>query len=174
MKKLITLLFVSALLFNSCSSDDDGSDTEPASILGEWIATSINYDGTASGMFQGFPVISQIDGEGSNINLTVEFTEMPNQVEVDGSFDLETTITTLGVPQTTTTEDVDLFDEGEGTWARSGDQLTIESEGQATTATIVSLTDAVLILEVAQQQDVMQSGFSGIANVNATIIFNKN
>jgi len=164
MKKLNYLLLALLLSIGitSCSSDSDdsGNNFEEASIVGTWeivgfevedatTTTTINGEGSSSSFFQ----------TGSNFDFISTFSEEPNILSGQGSYDLTTTITDIQtIPEsdiefepTTTTNTLSTIGLSEdlttSTWEiRNGDQLiTTNANGLTATATIVELTDDTLV-----------------------------
>lgn len=173
MKKLNYLCLVLFLVFASCSNDDDGDTPSDVSgdLLGVWVGQTLDFTGTAVTEYLGQDVVADLVGEAYDVDYTLTFTENPNEVTTDGSYNLEVTTTALGQTQTETLENVELL--GDGTWERSGNVLTIESQGQIAVATILELTDTTLKLGIETTQDVSQQGLIFATTVNAITTYTR-
>lgn len=169
MKYLNYLCFVPLLVFASCSNDDgDNSSDVSGDLLGVWIGQEVDYTGTAVTEYLGQDIVATFVGEGYDVDYALTFSENPNEVITDGTYSLELTTTVLGQTQSENLENVELF--GDGAWERSGNVVTIESQGQTAIATILELTANTLILSIETTQDVSQQGliFNTTVNVVAT------
>ena len=58
-----------------------------------------------------------------------------------------------------------------GTWTQSGNTLTVISEGNESEATILQLTDTMLVLELIDSQTVVQEGIEVSSTINATVTY---
>ena len=99
-----------------CSSDDD-EDITSGEILGEWTMVFFEYNGNSTIKSSGINVSSDYIGKAKNINFMITFTENPNQVLGSGSYDLELTLSTLGVSDTKTTSISDIDTSAD--WSRN-------------------------------------------------------
>ncbi len=172
MKKLNYLCVALLLLFASCSNDDGGTPPDVSGdLLGVWIGQDVDFTGTAVTEYLGQDIVANLVGEGYDVDYTLTFSENPNEVISDGSYNLEYTMTVLGQTQTDTMENVDLL--GDGTWERSGNVLTIESQGQIAIATILELTDTTLKLGIETTQDVSQQGLIFATTINAITTYTR-
>lgn len=149
--KFLVLAFLAVGII-SCNSDDDadgGGDTS-GDLIGTWIAESIDLTNTISVTTDGITVETLQEGVGTHIDATLTFSEDPDEFTSEGSFDLELTTTILGVSETETIEDVEFLDDG--TWTRSGDNLTLMNDDDTQgNATIEVLTDTELRLRIEQE-----------------------
>lgn len=151
--KAIKILFIALLATSivSCESDDDAAADTSASILGIWNGVDVDYSGTTTTNADGFPPIeADFIGETTDVDFTLDFTEDPNEVTSDGSYTIELTTTILG-ETTTDTQNIEFLQDG--TWSRSGDILTITSEGVSQDYTIEELTESTLIFSAQVEEE---------------------
>ena len=82
--KLFIAIFFLGMVF-SCSDDESEENNPPInSIIGTWEMVEMEANGETT--YQGIPVL--IEGEDSNFNGTTIFTENPNEVVSNATFDL--------------------------------------------------------------------------------------
>jgi hypothetical protein len=166
MKKLKLLFVVTlALTIASCSNNDDDSSNTSGDILGTWVGVDVDYSGNSVTEFAGEEIVSDFVGEAFDVDYTLVFTENPNELVTDGSYSIELTTTTAGQTQVETVENLEFLNDG--TWSKSGNELTITSNGQTTVATILELTDNSLTLKSVTEQGFSQQGITIITTVNA-------
>lgn len=138
MKRLMSVLFI-AILFVSCSSDDDNNDPAETSIVGAWTLTEanvevpmdLNGDGTADRNFMN--EVPCFEG-------TVSFTGTGTFAQTFSTLELEVVNgeTVYGCNGTTATA---------GTYTLNGNQLTTttnDSNNPETTTTTISLNGNTL------------------------------
>ncbi|MDH7912421.1 lipocalin family protein [Winogradskyella sp. SYSU M77433] len=172
MKKL-SLLFVAYLfVLTSCSSDDsDSSSNISGDILGTWVGVDVDYYGDTVTEAGGQTVTSDFVGEAYDVDYTLTFTENPNELVSEGSYSVELTTTTLGQTQVDNIENLEFLEDG--TWTQEGNQLTITNNGVSSQGTILELTDTSLVLELNQETDLSQPGYSIINTVNVITTFTR-
>ncbi len=180
--KITALFFLSAILFTSCSDDDDapnspGSGVTDASIIGTWRMVEMNYTGTSSSDTMGQSLSADFDGTALNIDYIITFTENPNEYEAVGSYDIDLNATILGqnTQQTQSLNDINQT----GTFDKNGDVLTLsgslnqintsvsipEDSFENQDAEIQELTDTTLILVSNVEQTVEDSGFTSTSTL---------
>jgi len=116
----LTMLFL-AIFLVACSNNDDEIITS-GEILGEWTMVSFEYNGSSSFEVSGVNISSEFTGKAKNIDFTMTFIEEPNKALGAGSYDLEVTVSAIGVSDTETTSINDINTSAE--WSRDGDILT--------------------------------------------------
>lgn len=150
---------------------DGSSDTmndNTASIIGMWEVTSIDASGTSTAEIAGQTIVTDFVGEGMDLNYTVTFTEMPNEVAAEGDYNIELTTTIAGQSITETIPGILFIDSGN--WEIEGDQITINSNDMESTATITTLTDTTLVIEITDSEFVIeQQGVETTATVSASV-----
>ncbi len=173
MKKLNLLFIALALVLTSCSSDDgDSSGDISGDIVGTWIGQDVDYSGSTVTQIPGSDdLVADYVGEAYDVDYTLSFSENPNELVSEGSYSIMLTTTTLGQTQVDNLENLEFL--SDGTWNKVGDQLTIVSNGETSTGTIIELTNTSLIIEQNQVQDVSQQGFTIITTVNAITTFTR-
>jgi hypothetical protein len=175
MKKLSLLFIAFTFVLTSCSSDDgdsSGNGDVSGDIVGTWIGVDVDYSGSTVTQIPGAPdLVADFVGEAYDVDYTLTFSENPNELVSEGSYSIELTTTTLGQSQTDNVEDLEFL--SDGTWDKVGDQLTVVSNGETSTGTIVELTDTSLIVEIDQVQDISQQGFVINTTVNVITTFTR-
>jgi hypothetical protein len=173
MKKLNYLFIVLALVLTACSSDDDSNPPGDTSgdLIGTWIGQDVDYTGSSSTTVQGQSFDATFVGEAYDVDYTLTFTENPNEIISDGSYSIELTTTALGQTQVDNVENLEFLNSG--TWTQSGNMLTVISEGNESEATILQLTDTMLVLELIDSQTVVQEGIEVSSTINATVTYTR-
>jgi hypothetical protein len=172
MKKLNILFIAFAFILASCSSDDDSSSDTSGDLVGTWIGQDVDYSGSTVTEIPGQDnLVADFVGEAYDVDYTLTFSENPNELVSEGSYSIELTTTTLGQTQVDNVENLEVL--SDGTWSRTGDQLTIVSNGETSTGTILELTDTSLIVEINEVQDISQQGFTITTTVNAITTFTR-
>ena len=172
MKKLNVLFIALALVLVSCSDDDtpNPSDTS-GNLIGTWIGQDVDYTGSSSTTVQGQSFDATFVGEAYDVDYTLTFTENPNEVISDGSYSIELTTTALGQTQVDNLENLEFL--SNGTWSQSGNVLTVVTDGEASDATIIQLTDTMLVLQIIDSQTAVEQGIEVSSVVNATVTYTK-
>ncbi|MEM5566856.1 hypothetical protein WNY78_17170 [Psychroserpens sp. AS72] len=128
-KKLNFLFIALALVLTACSGDDDSSPTNTSGdLLGTWIGQDVDYTGNSSKTVQGQSFDATFVGEAYDVDYTLTFTENPNEVLSDGSYSIELTTTSLGQTQVDNVENLEFL--SNGTWSRTGNELTVVNDGE--------------------------------------------
>lgn len=189
MKKNITQLLILcvAILFASCSSDDENSNENDITgdLVGTWGIVSLEYSGITTTKIDGDDLIINFDGIAKNIDYTIKFSENPNEFEAEGSYDIELTTTFFGITDTQTIP----VDDGSGTGTYSlgsnGDTITIDgalvniedgmtmTSGMENVSTITELTDTSLIITQESNQVMVENGITSSASTNSQIVFTR-
>jgi hypothetical protein len=166
--KLLSLLL--AVIFLSCSEDEDPMPTS-AGMVGEWSMTGLEYKGTTTTSFEGTNLIADFTGVAKNIDFTTMFTENPNNVSSAGAYTIVLTTTMMG--QTSTDEYT--MDEvvSDGTWSLNGKTLSITSDTETESATIVEQTATKLKIKVEVDETESDQGLTVTTKVQATYTFTK-
>lgn len=168
LKSIITLIILTFTLA-SCSTDDAPDSVDTNLIIGEWSMTEFTYNTETTVTFGGQTINSQGDGEGSNFDYNVTFSE-DNTLVANGSYDLTITGTVNGEAisaQNSTVSEVNT----NGDWSINGDQLTasgittadIDNEffsgnAEESTSTITLLNSSTLRIE-SDFADAIPAGF---------------
>ena len=119
-KLFIAILFIGTIF--SCSNDDNEDNGESNNtIIGTWTMVEMEANGATT--YQGFPVT--IVGEGSNFNGTTIFTEDPNEVVSNATFNLDVEVKIAGQTVAEESYNDDISEEETSTWSLDGNQLTI-------------------------------------------------
>ena len=143
------LLALSAPLFFGCNSNEPTPDSE-TSLVGEWNVTSVDYSGTTVTEYLNQTYSVDYTGVGSNIDASYTFNENKSFTG-SGTYDATLTITSEGsAPYKETVEDLGFV--VAGTWKIDGDQITLTSNNESSSATIVKLTETEMELKVSEQQ----------------------
>jgi hypothetical protein len=93
-------------------------------LVGTWIMTSLDYEGTSTTTFGGQSFTSTFEGVGYDLNASITFQENPNDYKANGTYkiDLETM---FGGQTFTTTSTIDGFID-DGTWEQNGNTLEVD------------------------------------------------
>lgn len=130
----------SALIFTSCSNDDDGNVSDMVSLVGTWELTS------ATG---GLPVDLDMDGNAST-NLLEELSCFEDVITVneDDTYNQDVTEITVnvepGIPPVVTASCTGNTLMETGSWSLDGDQLTFTPTGMDPTTVTITLTQTTL------------------------------
>lgn len=179
--KVLAVLALSLVVLISCESDSNSTDTS-GDLLGTWNMVEFDYSGTSSAEFQGIPITTTYEGVGTNMDATMMFTEDPNELMFEGSYDIELTFEFSGQTQTQTFPINDA--QSTTTWSRNGNILTIEEgfvsiEGsdlgdvESQEYTIQELTANTLILTSNVTQELTQQGVTSTVTLESYIRFTR-
>ena len=179
-KLLFLSLFLSFAV--SCSSSDDNTQEQEQeqennpSIVGTWkiinMETLINSTTTTP---QGNTSESTSNGDASNLNVFVTFTENPNNSTSTGTYSLELT-TDYGNGQIVTQTFDDLtFNNFVGEWDLSENQLTISTPlNNTVNATVNLLNETTLSYNSVVEEAFTDSNNNNIVNIiTQNIIYNR-
>ncbi|MEP0265000.1 lipocalin family protein [Dokdonia sp.] len=167
----LTLIILFTISVASCSSDDDSSNPSSANISGIWQGESFDYTGTSTTEILGESITTSFVGETENINYTLTFSENPNEVIADGSYDVILTTTLEGQTTTQTVPGIDFLNSG--SWELDGNTLTFIVDGEASEATIETLTDNLLVLVISDTQEINQQGVTASTMIDAVLTFTR-
>lgn len=177
--KTLKLLFITLFIisFTACSSEDDSNDNNNptdtnADLTGTWNLEGLNVETESVSTIQGQSFTSTSVGEGTNIDYQMIFSENPNEVIGEGSFDMEFTITFAGQTQTETLPGEPIIGDL-GTWTREGNNLIISINGETPTYEITQLTESTLVLNVTQVDEVTEQGVTTVATSNGTLTLSR-
>lgn len=140
MKKLYKTTLIILLIFNfGCSKDFeiDESDTS-GKLAGVWNVEKYEYEGVTTSIFQNDHDVTRFRGFGWNLNITMSFTESPNNYSLNGSFFVDHFITQDNGQELLYFGD--LTTDEAGIWDRTGHQVTLEIEGNNIRCYISELT----------------------------------
>ncbi|MEM6965346.1 MAG: hypothetical protein AAF573_11310 [Bacteroidota bacterium] len=166
--KLLKFLLVVTLfsVLTACNNDDDTD-----AVVGTWNVASIEYGGpiTSTNGMQTFN--GTFTGSASNLNMSIELEE-DGDYNSSGSYTLEVTTQIAGQTNITTQNITGFM--GNGTWVRTGDIIvTTDSNGNSGSATILSVDDNQMTLEVNETESSVDNGFTTTTTINATYVFAK-
>ena len=170
MKITKVLLFCLAIIFLSCSEDEDPMPTSQA-MVGEWAISSLDYKGSTTTSYEGASLTANFTGTGKDMDLTTIFSENPNTVTSAGSYTIVLTTSMMG--QTTTDEMTMEEVVTDGTWTLNGRDLTITNNLGSQTATIVEQTSTKLRIRLDVDQSESDQGITVTTKVQATYTFTK-
>jgi hypothetical protein len=180
--KLVFLVVFGLTVLNSCSDDDNDSNSTDGEILGVWELVEFDYSGASVAEFQGQDFSTTYDGAGTNIDATMTMTENPNDLVFSGSYDVDLTFTFAGQTQSQTYPLDDV--ESVSSWSRSGNILTIDGdfatiegtdlgEVQTQDYTIEQLTDNTLVLTSMITQVVNNQGLDSTVSIEIYMRFTR-
>lgn len=170
MKIAKVFLLSLAVIFLSCSDDDDPQPTSQG-MVGTWAITAVDYKGTSTTTAQGTSIKADYTGTGKDMNVTTTFSENPNTVVSEGSYIIVLKTTMMG--QTSTDEYP--FDEvvTDGTWALTGNTLTITGADGPQQATILEQTSTALKMRMDVKESVTSQGITVSTDIQITYTFRK-
>ncbi len=169
MKKLSVLFIAFTMVLLSCSNDDTASTS--AELTGAWNGQAISYNGTIITEVLGESIESTYVAQGYDIDFTMTFTEMPNNVVGEGNYSLELVSTTLGQSQTQNFEDLSF--ENNSTWTRDGNQLLLTDGTETVAYQITELTENKLVLTADSLEAIPNASASGITEIKIEIILTR-
>ncbi len=167
----LTLITLFIATIASCSSDDDNSNAITADITGVWQGESFDYSGATTTEVLGESITADFVAETENIDYTLTFSENPNEVVADGSYDVVLTTTVAGQTTTQTVPGTDFLNSG--SWELTNNTITFMVDGETSEATIQTLTDNLLVLVVAETQDISQQGITASTTIDAVLTFTR-
>lgn len=163
LKNLVLSTFI-LILFTACNKDDDPTiiNVEESQLIGEWALVDARVDnGKISTTGLGQTVSGSYKSLGENYDMSITFSESPAVITSTGSFETETTVTTLGQSETTTetTQDSGL----EGSWELDGNVIKITNPSQTISeseAIITELNDGSMKLRVELDETLSEFGLT--------------
>jgi hypothetical protein len=146
-KLLLSVLSVFTLLFLSCSDNNDsGLEVTETAIVGAWNLTAFDItDGEISTTIGGITTVATLEGVGKDFDMVVNFSENPQTVTSEGSFNIVLSITTMGQTITEEQDGEDIFDATE--WRLNGNSIIFGSGEEEVAFLITSLTDTEMNLQ---------------------------
>ena len=180
--KLIQLFFVAVLcsfLF-ACEDDtptpsDNTNDTTVTNhqLVGTWNLTAIEYQGTISSEAVGFPIsVSSFTGTGVDMDLTIDFTENPNDYTTSGDYSVLISVESFGQIIEQTWANQGFIDDG--TWAEANNVLTVTNAiGGEQSINIIELTDTNVTVTWDYADVTVLAGVTTTQNVEGTYTFMK-
>lgn len=175
--KFLLILSLTIALF-SCNSDDDsvvaGPPSPNADLLGTWTGTAITGSITGSTVDSSDNTTVPYSGTylGSNINYTITFTEAPNNLTSQGTYDITTSITTGGQTQTIIDSAQTFLDASPAAWTRSSNTLTITDDGKTSSYTL-SINGAAMTLSSSETDVDVDGTETNTSTTNVTGTFTK-
>ncbi|NOY49218.1 MAG: hypothetical protein GXO88_01415 [Chlorobi bacterium] len=169
--KNVLLLMVLVLTIISCKKDNNNAEPSTSNLVGTWNCTSVNYTGTSVTEVLGQSITTDYTGEGYDVDFTYTFSENPNLATSEGSFGIKLTSTILG--QSTVQNIPGNSFNYTGNWSLAGDKITITYEGESQEATIVSLTDTNLVLNIIDETVTVLGTSTMTETTNMTIVLSK-
>lgn len=167
----LTLIALFVATITSCSSDDDNSSTISAGITGTWQGESFDYSGSTTTEILGESITADFVAETENIDYTLTFSENPNEVVADGSYDVVLTTTVAGQTTTQAVPGTDFLNSG--SWDLTNTTLTFMVDGETSEATVQTLTDNLLVLVISETQDISQQGITATTTIDALLTFTR-
>jgi hypothetical protein len=175
--KFLLILSLTVTLF-SCDSDDDGgvivAPSPNADLLGTWTGTSITGGITGNTVDSSDNSNVPYSGTivGSNLNFTITFTETPNNLTSQGTFDVTASIVTGGQTQTITNSGETFLVVSPAAWTRSATTLTITDNG-VTESFSLSINGASMTLSKSETDTDMDGTETNTSTTITTATFAK-
>lgn len=168
--KITKLLFLIAVIFFSCSEDEDPLPTNEG-LVGTWSVTGINYKGTTTTTGSGINLKADFTGTGKEMDYTTTFNDDPNTITSEGSYVIELKTTVMGQ---TTTEEYPLDEVfTDGTWSLNGRTLTVTSGGETQEGIITKQTSTTLEVKIQLVEMQNDSGITVSTKLQAIYTFEK-
>lgn len=171
--KLLVLLTLTITLFSCGGDDDNNAPVSPnADLLGTWAGTSLS--GSITGTIEDSGNIIPISGTvtGSNLNYTITFTENPNNLTSQGTFDITFTIMANGQTFTEGSTGQRFLDSNTATWTRSGNNLTIVDDGETDNFSI-SIIGSTLTISSSEMTTEVDGSTTTTRTINTSATFTK-
>ena len=157
-------------LFLASCSDDDEADSPPDALEGTWSLTELTYKGSNSIPGPAGIITTNYNGEGFDMDLTVEFSANPNTFTSRGNYGIALNVESLGGSSTIELPSQSFF--GSGNWTRDNDKLTITMEGEVEQqATILELNESTL--RIAFDVSDMVVSLGAIDELDGTFVFTR-
>lgn len=157
-----------ALVFTSCSSDDDASVSaaSESEIIGTWNLTALETkDGESVTTFEQTSIETTFTSIGKDFDTVVTFSEDPQNVISEGSYTTILTTTFMGESQSEEIVGEDFFQSDK--WRLDGNTLYfVSSDEEEIGLTITELTDSKMSLRYELDDTVEVLG--GTTSVSAT------
>jgi hypothetical protein len=159
-----------AISFTACSEDDNTPNSNE--LAGSWRMESLDYSGTSTTTTGGQTASADFDGVASDIDLTIDFSENPNQYTTSGSYKVTVTSEVNGMTFEQTQEFNGFLDNG--TWERDGDIIMVTTgSGELSEATIATLNANTLILESVDSETNVTPDITTVTQVTSVITFSR-
>jgi len=159
-----------ATSFFTCNNNEDNGNTDNL-ILGEWKVTEYVYDGTSTTVVQGIESTANFEGTAMDLDLSIQFSENPNEYSTSGDYSIELTTDIPGFPAVEVP--IEGF-VGSGTWSMDGDELTLDPEGgDVAIVRIIELTNEVFRMEYDIDRTDVQQGATIIYNISGIYTFER-
>lgn len=150
MKKLNTLYLLGLLfLFTACDKEETNLEVNNDNLAGEWELTGFTYGGRSTNEVGGETYRSNFAGNGRDLAYTVRF-NADGTYTSSGSYTIDATYAFGGQEFSQSLTIDDALDSG--TYTLNGDELSItrDEDGETSVATILQLTNDLLIFELQQ------------------------
>lgn len=150
MKKLNTLYLLSLLfLITACDKEETNLEVTNDNLAGEWELTAFTYGGRSTNEVGGETYRSNFAGNGRDLAYSVRF-NTDGTYTSSGSYTIDAMYAFGGQEFS----QVLIIDDalGTGTYTLNGDELSVtrDEDGETSVATILQLTNDVLIFELQQ------------------------
>ena len=154
------------MIFTSCSKDNNGSiDATEADIIGTWNLTALETtNGRTTTIIDGESTVTDFDAVGQDFATVVIFSENPQIVTSEGTYTTVITSTVMGETTTQEEQGENFFESDE--WRLDGDILYFGTGEEELGFTIISLSDAEILLRYTIDETV--DFFGAIITVSAT------
>ena len=171
MKTTKLLLLSLAVIFLSCSEDDEPPLPTSQGMLGTWTMTAVDYQGTSTTTVQGISTKADFTGTGKDISVVSTFNDNPNTVVTEGSYIIVLKTTSMGQTRTDEVPFQDVITNG--SWTLDGRTLTIDGIVGPQKATILEQTSTALKMKMDVKQSQTSQGGSVSADIQITFTFKK-
>ena len=178
--KLSLFAFLACMVI-SCSTDPNLTEDQntmtvaanlaDADLIGTWTGIDVSYSGSITISTGGITTVQNIQGANFNGDYTVTFSEDPNTVTREGIYSIEEENTdSSGNVSTRVIDNLNLINSSTN-WTLVDNELTMDSSGKITTATILENTSDSLILRVDQNTNSTINGVSETLTKSSVFTF---
>lgn len=177
MKTKILLLLTIVTFLTSCESNDDANiNITSADLIGTWNLKQQSIEnGSMTITSQGQTLTATYSALAKDIDLTYTFSENPNKLNLNGSYNLVATANFLGQSETEEEKiDTNLFPIEAIDWSLKGNTLTlIEDNDFPTVLNVVEFTDSYIKLVGELDETETDGGDSYNIKATLTVILEK-
>ncbi|KAB1067620.1 hypothetical protein F6U93_10060 [Tamlana haliotis] len=161
MRKISILLITCILVLTSCSSNENEASDISGDLVGTWTATDLVYEGSYETTIAGEDFETYYYGEADEMTNTLTFTESPNTVISEGSYNISLEYTINGVTDTDYIVGEEFLQSG--SWELDGDELIIENDDEvnqeeAPSIKILTLTKDKLVISSTETIELEENG----------------
>mgnify|MGYP001069225898 CR=1 FL=1 len=168
------LIIILGVVILGCDNEDDNTAEQSNNqnqLIGNWVAQDMTFSGNPTLTIQGVSLPADVNGEPYDIDLSLEFTENPNEYTTDGTFSVEVTVSALGFSETDNLENLSIIPDG--IWEINNQTITFSSIQESLDLKITELTLDTLTLSGVIEDTVDLEGTSNDVAIDVVFEFIK-